>query len=438
MPRDTILHEILPRFNPHKLRDLQHVLTLREVYVDTDGGRVRLISDDDLKECYFEKAWGFRKDEWGRDEFVLANWREMSVEEMKEKVRGAQPLFYHYVYPPGKVNVYTLETKDEIVRMFWELTYVPREVYGTAVGGAHVLRSVKAGDVGEKHPEVVGEYLNWACRAGLDLPVIRGLAEKCRERDLDAAAERAARGGHTDVLDLLASEFGAEIGVDCLTGAARRGHNAMIDHLVEQYGVDPNGDDGDGWTALHKAARRGLVRTVKHLVEKHKVDIHKKTMRSRQTALDDALRSDMTACAAYLREVTYTQLLTGEYRGDVDVWLFLSAARRGDDAMIDLLVERYGVDPNGDEDGWTALHSAAQRGRVRTVKHLVEKHNVDIHKRTGDGETALDRAQRWTECVSYLLEVGAKNGWDTDSDELESSSDDEDSDELESSSDDEA
>ena len=54
-----------------------------------------------------------------------------------------------YVYPPGKVDVDTLETKEEIVRAFWELTYVPAEVYKTAVGGAHVLRSVKAGDVGE-------------------------------------------------------------------------------------------------------------------------------------------------------------------------------------------------------------------------------------------------------------------------------------------------
>jgi len=47
-----------------------------------------------------------------------------------------------------------------------------------------------------------------------------------------------------DVLDLLASEFGARIGVDCLTEAARWGHDAMIDHLVEEYGVDPNKSDG--------------------------------------------------------------------------------------------------------------------------------------------------------------------------------------------------
>jgi hypothetical protein len=60
-----------------------------------------------------------------------------------------------------------------------------------------------------------------------------------------------------DVLDLLASEFGAQIGVDCLSGAATWGHDAMIDHLVEEYGVDPNGVDQWGWTALHKAAKVG-------------------------------------------------------------------------------------------------------------------------------------------------------------------------------------
>ena len=113
----------------------------------------------------------------------------------------------------------------------------------------------------------------------------------------------------------------------------------------------------------------------------------------------------MTEGAAYLRELTYTQLLAGEYRGDVDVGLFLSAAKRGDDAMIDLLVERYGVDPNvADGDGRTALHRAAQSGRVRTVKHLVEKHNVDIQKMDGCGMTALHLAdlRDMTECAAYL------------------------------------
>jgi len=67
-------------------------------------------------------------------------------------------------------------------------------------------------------------------------------------------------------------------------------------------------------------------------------------------------------------------------------------------------VERYGVDPNGaDVYGRTALHRAAEYGHIRTVKHLVEKHNVDIVG-DDDGNTALDLAEDWgmTECAAYL------------------------------------
>jgi hypothetical protein len=118
--RNPLIRDLSIRgLNPYKLSELQSVLGLREFY--------KLLPDVDLKECYFEGAWGFRK-----DEFVLANWREMSVEEMKEKVRGRIRLsdIRGYVYPPGKVDVDTLETKEEIVRAFWELTYVPRRCTG--------------------------------------------------------------------------------------------------------------------------------------------------------------------------------------------------------------------------------------------------------------------------------------------------------------------
>ena len=80
----------------------------------------------------------------------------------------------------------------------------------------------------------------------------------------------------------------------------------MIDHLVEKYGVDPNGEDRNGYTALHEAASRGRVRTVKHLVEKHNVDIHKRK-RGGKTALDLAEEKGRTECAAYLRALQSTR-----------------------------------------------------------------------------------------------------------------------------------
>ena len=153
---------------------------------------------------------------------------------------------------------------------------------------------------------MVGEYLCLACRAGLDLPVIRGLAEKCEGLYIGIAAEQAAMGGHTDVLDILAGEFDAKIGVDHLIGAARWGLIAMIDHLAKEYEVDPNGADRQGWTALHWAASRGRVRVVKHLVEKHNADIHKRDSFGK-TALDSAERDGRTECAAYLRTLQSTR-----------------------------------------------------------------------------------------------------------------------------------
>jgi hypothetical protein len=269
------------------------VLRLREFY--------GLLPDVDLKECYFEKAWGFRK-----DEFVLAGWRESSVKDLKWKVRGALPddANGRHFYPPCKVDVDALDSKEAIVRAFWELTYVPASVYETAVGGAHVLGLVEAGKVGE-NPNLVGSYLWWACRAGLDASVIRGLAGKCGEEDINDAARWAAWGGHTDVFDLLASEFRARIDVECLIDAASWGQDAMIDHLVERYGLDPNAVDGDGWTALHLAAHRGRVRTVQHLVEKYNVDIRARDGYGK-TALDLAKRNGRTEIASYLRELGAT------------------------------------------------------------------------------------------------------------------------------------
>ena len=172
----------------------------------------------------------------------------------------------------------------------------------------------------------------------------------------------------------------------------------------------------------------GCVCTVKHLVEKHNVDIHARGGGG-QTALDVAEEEGFTPaheeCASYLRELGYAQLVAGEYGGAVDAKLLVSAGGRGDDAIIDLLVERYGLDPNAVDDraGWTALHSAAWDGHFRTVQHLVEKYNVDIHVRTGwDGKTALDLAEKKgrTEIASFLRELGATNGEPA---ETESSSD---------------
>ena len=195
-------------------------------------------------------------------DFALADWESdsVSVEEMKERVRDAQPCFCgdRRMFPPCKKSVDSLETKEAIAREYWELTYVPVEVYRTAVGGAHVLRAVEVGSIEDDEDST---YLEWACGAGLAAGVIRRLAGRCGEEDIDWAVVLAAEGGHDDVIDLLAGECGVEVDVQCLIGASGRGDVATIDRLVEKYGVDASATDEDGRTALRWAAGRGDVPT---------------------------------------------------------------------------------------------------------------------------------------------------------------------------------
>ena len=98
--------------------------------------------------------------------------------------------------------------------------------------------------------------------------------------------------------------------------------------------------------------------------------------------------------------------------------------------MIDHLVEEYGVDLSGvnHEYGLTA-HLAVRNGRLRTVKHLVEKHNVDIHERDWYGKTALDLAEEkgMTECAAVLHGYGARTREELEEDDWTESDDDWDS-----------
>jgi hypothetical protein len=67
---------ILRHLNPWKLSDLQCVLEMRCFK--------GLLSDEDLKEVYFQRMWGFKE-----REFVLAGWQELSVEDIKDEIRWA-------------------------------------------------------------------------------------------------------------------------------------------------------------------------------------------------------------------------------------------------------------------------------------------------------------------------------------------------------------
>ena len=341
------------------------------------------------------RAWGYRD-----EEFVLANWQKMSIEEMRDAVRSAHKLHDDttITYPPSKVDVDSLRTKKAILDAYRELTYVPVLVYQGAVNGGFTQRLINRGvlDLGND-PFGAGLFLPFACTAGLDASVIRGLADKCRADKIDDATVTAAMAGHADVLDLLASEFGARIGVACLTAAAGRGHDAVIDHLVEKYGLDPHAKDEAGWTALESAVRFGHVRTVMHLVEVYNADIH--------AICPNVDHNPLIGLAAAQGHIDVVDLAASKYGAKVDQDCLFLAVEAGQLAMVDHLVKTYGqvIDaPN--RLGWTAMHVAIQADRIEVVRHLVEKHKFDVNAKQTLGMNVLQMAERFgrREIAAYL------------------------------------
>lgn len=83
---------------------------------------------------------------------------------------------------------------------------------------------------------------------------------------------------------------------------------------------------------------------------------------------------------------------------------------------IKFLVEVAGADVNAvDHDGNTALHHAAARGDVESIKYLVSK-GADVTKVNREGQTVADmangpvqRVQPWPEALKLLEQLGSKN-----------------------------
>ena len=108
--------------------------------------------------------------------------------------------------------------------------------------------------------------------------------------------------------------------------------------------------------------------------------------------------------SARCSHIDVMEILVKEFNGRVDVGTLSRAAEGGHNDVIDYIVEKYGVDPNGlNKEGWTSLQWATMCNKPHTIRHLVEKYDVDLYY-VKFGRNCLQDASRrgFTECANLL------------------------------------
>ena len=338
---------ILKHLNPWKLSDLQCVLEMRCFK--------GLLSDKDLKEVYFQRMWGFKE-----EDFVLARWLEMSVEDMKKTIGWA--LEHRLKLTPGmREHLMALRTKEEIMREYGMLAYVPGEIANNAMCGVWALRQVRGVGV-ENLGDLREVCLRYACRAGVDFSIIRSPYESL-------LAENRRAGG------------------EGLAGAARGGHLGIIEAFIGTLGVDVDTDDRCGWTALMHAARMGHTNTVNALAGTHNANVEAVLRIYRKTALMRAAENGHTDTV---------NVLAGTYNANVEavdqygMTALMFAAMKGHTDTVNALAGTHNANVEAvDENGGTALMHAAGNGHSDSVNALAVTHNANVEAGDVNGSTGL-------------------------------------------------
>jgi ankyrin repeat protein len=377
----------LRHLNPWKLSDLQCVLEMRCF----EG----LLSDEDLKEVYFQRMWGFKE----RD-FWLAGWREMSVEDMKDKIRWSLRDVLECT-PGMREHLMALGTKEEIMREYGMLAYVPWKIANNAMCGVWALRQVRGVGVenlGRLELEERKECLRYACRAGVDFSIIRSLYESLSAENRCAAGDgmtSAASGGHLDIIEALIGTLGVDvdavdwIGWTALMYAAFHGHTDTVNALAGTHNANVDAVTQEGLTALMCAAKKGHTATVNALAGTYNANVE--AVENNGGLIRTALMH-----AAEQGHTDTVNALAGTYNANVEAvdqsgsTALMYAAFQGDTATVNALAGTHNANVEAANwIGWTALMIAAQEGHTDTVNALAGTHNAYVEAATERGTTAL-------------------------------------------------
>jgi hypothetical protein len=156
-------------------------------------------------------------------------------------------------------HLMALGTKEEIMREYGMLAYVPGTIANNALCGVWALRQVRGVGVenlGDMEDQKREQCLRYACRAGVDFSIIRSLYESLSAVHPLAGGEglvNAARGGHLDIVEAFIGTLGVDVDavdvhdacrperpdtVTALMHAAEHGHTDTVNALAGTHNAN--------------------------------------------------------------------------------------------------------------------------------------------------------------------------------------------------------
>ena len=231
------------------------------------------------------------------------------------------------------------------------------------------------------------------------------------ERDDDGLAvlHSAALGGDLELLQYLI-ENGSNIlsktkdGRSCLHIAAGKGHLRICRALLQNYNFGIHERDDAGFTLLHHAAWSFDLDLFQYLIEKGS-NVFSKTKDDRNCLHLAAERGDLKICKVVFQNYNFDI----HARDDDERTVFHYAALSGDLELLLFLIESGSHIFSKTKNGNSCLHLAAEKGRLKICRELLQKYNFDIHAIDDYGCTVLHCAAKSgdLELFQYLLASGS-------------------------------
>ncbi|OAQ66339.1 ankyrin repeats (3 copies) domain-containing protein [Pochonia chlamydosporia 170] len=208
----------------------------------------------------------------------------------------------------------------------------------------------------------------------------------------------AAGHGHTaavkNLLDYGRLDKGQrdERGRDALWFAAANGHYKTVKQFVDMDGYNIDQPDTFGRTPLACAVQENHLSIVRLLLQTSRVNPNSMT-NSKETPLIIAVGKGLADMVDELLKAENLNLDAGRLRGTGESALFLAAKHNYVDIYMSLLQSGKPVNILApDENGSTLMHYLSGSGFDKSIRMLLESHEVDVDIEDDDGQTPLCKA----------------------------------------------